>query len=236
MFYSVRNGREVGVFTTWEETKRSIENFPGAKFRKFKTKEEAYDFLDPTKKPTSAISDPNADYPKDAIKVFTDGSCVPIPNEKKETSKCTHLAGYSVFFGDNSELNYLGYITSGQTNQKVELLAIRRALEILKDYKKPVAIFTDSMYSINCVTRWYKNWEKNGFMTSTGKPVKHLEIIKAIRKIYKKGNFTFVHMNSHTPKPECSKDSEEYIIWYGNQQADHFANLAAMKSLDDLDS
>lgn len=43
-----------------------------------------------------------------------------------------------------------------------------------------IQIFTDSKYSMNCVTEWYRNWENNGWKTS-GKDVKNKDLIQAIR-------------------------------------------------------
>ena len=231
-FYGVKKGRETGVFENWNDTKASIDNFIGAKFKKFKTKEEAYDFINDVK---VIKSDLCKNIPTDCIKVFTDGSCIKVNLDKPHPitkKKYRSLAGYSVYFGPGSDLNYANYLLKDQTNQLAELLAIKEAFEITKKMKEPIVIFTDSMYSINCVTRWFGGWEKNGFMTSTGKPVKHLETIKRIRKLYirSKGRIQFVHINSHQPKPNCNENDTEYIIWFGNHEADRFASLAAKKS------
>lgn len=41
MFYGVKVGKQVGVFNTWDECKSMITGYSGAKFKKFKTYEEA---------------------------------------------------------------------------------------------------------------------------------------------------------------------------------------------------
>ncbi|KAI1135899.1 ribonuclease H-like domain-containing protein [Hypoxylon sp. FL0543] len=66
-----------------------------------------------------------------------------------------------------------------QTNQRAELTAILRALEKVSDSEK-IRIFSDSKYSISCVTEWYVNWQKNGWKTQSG-PVKNKDLIEAIR-------------------------------------------------------
>ena len=66
-----------------------------------------------------------------------------------------------------------------QTNQRAELTAILRALEIL-ELAQDCEIRTDSKYSIQCVTEWYINWEKNGWKTATG-PVKNQDIVQQVR-------------------------------------------------------
>jgi len=44
-----------------------------------------------------------------------------------------------------------------------------------------VRIISDSKYSINCVTEWYKGWQKKGWRTATGEDVKNRDLVEAIR-------------------------------------------------------
>ena len=41
-------------------------------------------------------------------------------------------------------------------------------------------IFTDSKYSIDCVTSWFITWRNNGWQTSNGKPVENRDLIETI--------------------------------------------------------
>jgi ribonuclease HI len=66
-----------------------------------------------------------------------------------------------------------------QTNQRAELTAILRALETI-DLAQDVEVRTDSKYSIQCVTEWYINWEKNGWKTQSG-PVKNQDLVQLVR-------------------------------------------------------
>jgi ribonuclease HI len=66
-----------------------------------------------------------------------------------------------------------------QTNQRAELTAILRALETV-DLTQDLEIRTDSKYSIQCVTEWYINWEKNGWKTRSG-PVKNQDLVQLVR-------------------------------------------------------
>lgn len=43
-------------------------------------------------------------------------------------------------------------------------------------------IMTDSKYSIQCVTEWYINWQRNGWKTRDG-DVKNRDLVAAVRKI-----------------------------------------------------
>lgn len=87
-----------------------------------------------------------------------------------------------------------------QTNQRAELTAILRALEIAGD-TQDVEIRTDSKYSIQCVTEWYINWERNGWKTREG-PVKNQDLVQAIRarleqRESKGGQTQFIWVKGH---------------------------------------
>lgn len=69
-----------------------------------------------------------------------------------------------------------------QTNQRAELTAIIRALQILPN-ATPVEIITDSMYSINCVTDWYKGWARRGWKKADNSPVVNVDLVQDIRKL-----------------------------------------------------
>jgi ribonuclease HI len=69
-----------------------------------------------------------------------------------------------------------------QTNQRAELTAVQRALEVAPRHRD-VTIYTDSRYAIDCVTNWYKGWERNGWRNSKGKPVENMDLVKVVRAL-----------------------------------------------------
>ena len=68
---------------------------------------------------------------------------------------------------------------SRQTNQRAELTAILRALDIVPR-NRDVTIITDSQYAMNCVTVWHTNWRKNGWKTSAGKAVENKDLVESV--------------------------------------------------------
>lgn len=91
-----------------------------------------------------------------------------------------------------------------QTNQRAELTAILRALETT-DLSQNIEIRTDSKYSIQCVTEWYLNWERNGWKTANG-PVKNQDLVQLIRdKLEEKeshgGHTQFIWVKGHDTDP-----------------------------------
>jgi ribonuclease HI len=163
------------------------------------------------------------------MKVFTDGAC-------SSNGKALAKAGCGVYFQDTQEefslplkeamelCGITGKISN--TNNTGEMMAILCALNLIKDKTQEVAIYTDSMYSINCISIWLKAWKKNNWKTTTGKDVKNQSIIKAIDK--KKSEFKsviFIYVKAHTLEPE-DKCSYEHSMWLGNYTADNLATSA----------
>lgn len=65
-----------------------------------------------------------------------------------------------------------------QTNQRAELTAILRALQVAP-VGQNVMIITDSTYSIDCLTKWKDSWIRNGWKTAKGVDVLNQDIIKS---------------------------------------------------------
>jgi ribonuclease HI len=149
---------------------------------------------------------------KDNVIIFTDGSCKGIGKKK---------CGYGVHFPDKLVTDISKPFTKKlepYTNQRAELYAIYAGIKkVVNKYKfKILTIKTDSMYSIDCFTKWIKNWKKNGWKTKNNSDVKNKDILIKIDKyITKYGNcIKFEHVSAHSG-----------II--GNEIADMLANKGA---------
>jgi len=101
------------------------------------------------------------------IQVYTDGACS--GNGTKYA-----IAGVGVWFGDGDNRNISEKLEGKvQTNQRAELTAVIRSIETVKKEEKissktttsslPMSIKTDSLYVMNGITKWIKNWKKNGW-------------------------------------------------------------------------
>lgn len=107
------------------------------------------------------------------LKIYTDGSTM--GNGREEA-----IGGVGVWFGSNDVRNISEPLTgTRQTNQRAELSAIKRALEIAPRHRE-VLIFSDSQYAINCVTLWHHNWSRNNWLTTLGKKVENQDLIEEI--------------------------------------------------------
>jgi len=74
-----------------------------------------------------------------------------------------------------------------QTNQRAELTAILRALQIV-GIDENADIRSDSQYAIRCVTEWAPGWEKKGWKTMEGTDVKNRDLVEAICTLMKMRN------------------------------------------------
>jgi ribonuclease HI len=118
------------------------------------------------------------------------------------------------------------------TNQVCELLACISALETVMTTqiigKNEIIIYTDSMYVINSITLWAKNWRKNNWRRLDNKPIQNLELIKKLYYLSKNLKVGYKHVKAHTSPPD--KESDEYFEWYGNYMADKLAVQGSLKN------
>lgn len=160
------------------------------------------------------------------VEVFTDGACS--GNGKKGSkSGCgvfIPLFDIEISMSTTDAFNTCGINVSKESNNVGELLAILLAMLTIEDKKgTDLVIYSDSMYCISSLTVWHKGWDRNGWKTAKGSPVKNQEIIKKILDVKKQFNAVFFsHINSHTQEPADTK-SQEWFLWDGNRKADALA-------------
>lgn len=65
------------------------------------------------------------------------------------------------------------------TNNRMELLAVIRALEALSRSTQ-VAVYTDSQYVHKGITEWLSAWKRRGWLTADKKPVKNADLWKQL--------------------------------------------------------
>lgn len=207
-YYAVAVGTQTGIFRNWTEAAEAIKGAKGPKYKKFPTRSEAVEYIvqfgnketvdalgdegkmllteTPTVNPLALTMKPiaTAKATKKAQKqpatensnimsIYTDGSSL-------ANGRHGARAGLGVFFGPNDPRNISERLPGDpQTNQRAELMAILRALQTVP-LDKPVQIFSDSQYSINCVTQWAIGWKKKGWQTANGELVKNQDIIRQV--------------------------------------------------------
>jgi len=84
------------------------------------------------------------------------------------------------------------------TNNRMELLAVIRGLQMLKNDGSEVAVYSDSKYVVESVEKgWLWNWQKKGF-----KGKKNIDLWKAFIPLYKNHKVKFHWIKGHAGIPE----------------------------------
>jgi ribonuclease HI len=131
------------------------------------------------------------------MRVFTDGSCT--SNGRKGAK-----AGFAAWFPDHPSWSSALRVPDDQdqTNNRAELSAIQLGVKTLEDRGEidcDLVIYSDSEYSINCLTSWLPGWMSRGWKTAAGKDVLHQDLIKDITsRLSKFKSHRFVHVKAHT--------------------------------------
>ncbi len=96
------------------------------------------------------------------------------------------------------------------TNNRMELTAVIRALEMLK---RPcnVKIYTDSVYVQKGMTEWIQGWKSRGWRTADKKPVKNDDLWKALDLLASQHSIEWIWVRGHAGD-------------VGNEKADALAN------------
>tara|TARA_Y100000817_G_scaffold41260_1_gene28235 strand:+ start:2323 stop:2961 length:639 start_codon:yes stop_codon:yes gene_type:complete len=151
---------------------------------------------------------------EDKFLVYTDGACPDNGTPKARSSIGIHFSEKnSIKLNDISEK----LILNNHSNNIAELLAIKKALELLisNNIKVPIQLYTDSSYCKSILDEWYNKWVKNNLLDNK----KNLDIIKKTYDLYTEiNNITIYYVKAHT------NSNDEHS--YGNRMADKLARNA----------
>jgi ribonuclease HI len=132
------------------------------------------------------------------VRIFTDGACSKNGQQGAEAS-------WACWFPEHPKCSQSGRVpeTESQTNQRGELMAISKGVEIaLQSFTSSdtnLEIYTDSMYSKNCLTIWLPNWIRKDWKNTQGLPVVHRNLIEpTATALTKFKTFTIIHVQAHT--------------------------------------
>ena len=124
------------------------------------------------------------------INIYTDGSALGNPGP----------GGYGIILSWEGKV-YTKEISQGYrytTNNRMELLAVIVALELLKTTPCVVTVYTDSKYVADAVSKkWVFNWEKKNF-----KDKKNADLWRRFLKIFPKHQVQFQWIKGHNNHPQ----------------------------------
>jgi ribonuclease HI len=87
------------------------------------------------------------------------------------------------------------------TNNRMELLAAIHALEALERPSR-LTVVTDSAYVKGGITAWMHGWKRNGWKTSTRKPVKNEDLWKRLDTAQARHEVDWQWVKGHAGHPE----------------------------------
>lgn len=99
------------------------------------------------------------------VTIHTDGACSGNPGP----------GGWGAVLSFDGHVRELKGGERETTNNRMEMMAAIQALEALKRPCR-VALYTDSVYLRDGITKWIAGWKRNGWRTAAKKPVKNQDL------------------------------------------------------------
>lgn len=117
------------------------------------------------------------------IEIFTDGACSGNPGP----------GGYAAILKSGSHYKEVSGGFRKTTNNRMELLAVIKALELIKKQGQLITLYSDSKYIIDAIEKkWVYGWIKKGFKDKKNKDLwlQLMELFKLhqIRLVWVKGH------------------------------------------------
>lgn len=162
--------------------------------------------------------------------IFTDGACV-------DNGKRNAKGGFGVHFyskrGSGLDISQPLLRTEPQTNNRGELRAIQAALDMIESRESEwsasyddYCIWSDSEYSIHCLTKWAPGWRRNGWKKSDGGLIQNVDLIKPVyEKLARMSKVRLRHVRAH------QRGREHEFPFDGNTEADRLARNSISKIL-----
>lgn len=139
------------------------------------------------------------------LQIYTDGSCLGNPGVGGWAFLILRDDGIISQFGSNIYT----------TNNIMEMTAVLEGMKyMIENNFDTASIHTDSNYVKQGITLWSKKWIVNNWKSSTGKPIKNIELWKNIINLNNQLNISWKWVKAH--------DIDKY-----NNMVDNIANNAA---------
>jgi len=142
----------------------------------------------------------------EGVEIYTDGACRGNPGP----------GGWGVLLKSGRHERVLSGAEARTTNNRMEMMAAIRALEVLKRPTR-VRLCTDSTYLRNGITQWIHGWKRRGWRTASGTAVKNADLWKRLESAAARHQVDWQWVRGHSGHP-------------GNERADRLA-VAAIDTL-----
>ena len=125
------------------------------------------------------------------VHIYTDGACRGNPGP----------GGWGALLAYGGHEKALSGYASHTTNNRMEMLAVIRALQSLKRACR-VVVTTDSQYVKNGITKWIIQWQKRGWRKADGKAVLNVDLWQGLDALCRQHEVEWQWVRGHTGHPE----------------------------------
>ena len=212
-YYAVARGHRAGIYDAWggpDGAEAQVRGFPGARYRGFRSEEDARDWLSehfgegkssedgakaPVLKRVGKAGKPGKSGRVGAARnggegrviIYTDGGSINNPGP----------GGYGVvkLCGGEREEYSGGFRLT--TNNRMELMACIVALCSLKSRSR-VTLYSDSIYLVNAVMKgWARKWRAKGWMRNRNDRAENADLWEQILELCDAHEVDFVWVKGH---------------------------------------
>ena len=119
--------------------------------------------------------------------LYTDGACSGNPGP----------GGYGAILIYNGIEKEISGGEKNTTNNKMEMLAVIKGLEMLKEPCE-VEVYSDSAYVVNSIQMgWINSWKNNEWRKADKKPVKNVDLWERLLELLEIHKVTFLKVKGH---------------------------------------
>ncbi len=120
------------------------------------------------------------------VEIWTDGGCKPNPGP----------GGWAAILRLGGHERVLSGAEIATTNNRMELTAAAAALEALSRPCR-VALYTDSEYLKNGITRWKDGWVRRNWRNAAGDPVANMDLWRRVLEVAARHEITWHWVRGH---------------------------------------
>ncbi len=132
------------------------------------------------------------------VEIYTDGACSGNPGP----------GGYGVILKYNGHSKELSAGYKNTTNNRMELLAIIKGLEALKEPCE-VTVYSDSRYIVDAINKgWVQRWASNHWMRNKKEVAKNIDLWERLLDLLKTHRVTFKWVKGHAGHKENERCDE----------------------------
>ena len=140
------------------------------------------------------------------IEIFTDGACSGNPGP----------GGWGAILRYGDKEKELCGGEKETTNNRMELTAVIKALEALKE-PCVVKLTTDSKYVCDAILQgWVYSWQKNGWKKADKKPALNVDLWEMLLPLLKRHDVTFNWVKGHNGHKENERCDQLAVEFYKN--------------------